>query len=275
MRPAAVAFTDDISADTRFRRDFLIGALLIGSGFAFVFLTWPEIDLAVSEMVRSACAGDDRNRGWCTQHGVLWLPRWLGMIFSALCIAASVAMVVRAVHHGGRWIGRDQARAAILLATFIAGPGVLANLILKEHWGRARPREIVEFGGSRQFTPALVPAAQCSSNCSFVSGEAASVYAPFFATALLVPQARVAFIAGGIAAGSAAGLVRMGQGGHFLSDIVFAGVFMAITASLMHILLVGLWSRPRNAASRRRHGRPAYDGAFHMLPVAGAIEERP
>jgi hypothetical protein len=38
-------------------------------------------------------------------------------------------------------------------------------------------------------------------------------------------------------------LIRISQGGHFLSDILFAGIFMALTASALHILLIGLWRR--------------------------------
>jgi hypothetical protein len=33
----------------------------------------------------------------------------------------------------------------------------------------------------------------------------------------------------------------MSQGAHFLSDVLFAGIFMALTASALHILLIGLW----------------------------------
>jgi hypothetical protein len=33
----------------------------------------------------------------------------------------------------------------------------------------------------------------------------------------------------------------MSQGGHFLSDVLFAGIFMALTASALHILFIGLW----------------------------------
>jgi lipid A 4'-phosphatase len=52
-----------------------------------------------------------------------------------------------------------------------------------------------------------------------------------FALALLAEagRRRRLFLAA-IAAGSFAGLLRIGGGGHFLSDVVFAGVFMALVA---------------------------------------------
>jgi hypothetical protein len=44
-------------------------------------------------------------------------------------------------------------------------------------------------------------------------------------------------MAAAIVAGGFAGLIRMGEGGHFLSDVVFAGVFMAFDVALMSWLV--------------------------------------
>jgi lipid A 4'-phosphatase len=79
----------------------------------------------------------------------------------------------------------------------------------------------------------------------FVSGEAASMFAVFYAAALIVPHWSVATMIAGTIVGLAAGLVRVAQGGHFLSDVVFAGVFMALTAAGLHRLL---FRRPSEAA---------------------------
>jgi len=42
----------------------------------------------------------------------------------------------------------------------------------------------------------------------------------------------------GTVGGLATGLVRMAQGAHFLSDIVFAGVFMALTVLVVQRLML-------------------------------------
>ena len=57
------------------------------------------------------------------------------------------------------------------------GPGLVVNGILKEHWGRARPRDVTQFGGDRRFTPALVIADQCERNCSFSAGHPSAGFA--------------------------------------------------------------------------------------------------
>lgn len=56
----------------------------------------------------------------------------------------------------------------------------------------------------------------------------------FYGVALIIPQWSSILIAAGTVAGIAAGMVRMAQGAHFLSDVVFAGVFMALTVACVH-----------------------------------------
>ena len=48
---------------------------------------------------------------------------------------------------------RGALRAAwFLVVTLALGPGVVTNLILKDHWHRPRPIDVTEFGGSFRFT---------------------------------------------------------------------------------------------------------------------------
>jgi lipid A 4'-phosphatase len=235
----------DSVEECRFRRAMLIGALAAGAVLGTLFLSNPHLDLDFSAAIREVCGGDKRHSGWCHENGIMIVPRYAAIVLSAGFALAAFYVLVRTMLRTSELLGRDQAKSLVLLATFAIGPGVLVNVVLKDNWGRARPREVVEFGGKRQFTPPLVPSRQCVDNCSFVSGEAASVFAPFFAGALLVPQFRVALTAGGILAGSAAGLVRISTGGHFLSDVLFAGVLMAITAALVCILFARQQARFR------------------------------
>ena len=150
----------------------------------------------------------------------------------------------------------SRANVVYLLAAFLLGPGLLANGVLKEHWGRARPSQIVEFGGDKHYTPPLVIADQCEHNCSFVSGEASLGFAfGAFGFAARTRRRRRLGFAVGVGLGSAFGLLRMAQGGHFLSDVFFAGLFMFLLAWLLHLALVerglldrlGLWPREPEA----------------------------
>jgi lipid A 4'-phosphatase len=162
--------------------------------------------------------------------------------------ALGLFTVAAAARHyfGQRTLLGCDARAAIYLALALAlGPGLLVNGILKEHWGRARPSQVIEFGGDKQFTPALVPAHQCERNCSFSSGHAALGFS-LVAFAFLVPdrRRRRLAVAAAIAAGSLFGLGRIIQGGHFLSDVVVSGLLVTGTSWLLHrAIMVAEWPR--------------------------------
>lgn len=156
-----------------------------------------------------------------------------------LWIAVSLAGLVITRGSARSWLRLSGTQWLFLAICLAMGPGILANVALKDHWGRARPKEVAEFGGSKMFTPPLIPTDQCANNCSFVSGEAAAIFMPFYAAGLVVPQWAAILLAVGTLCGLAAGFVRVAQGAHFLSDVIFAGVFMAMTAVLVHRAMFG------------------------------------
>ena len=139
---------------------------------------------------------------------------------------------------GRRFLGVDRRIAAYLGLSLALGPGLIVNTILKDNWGRARPSQIVEFGGEMRYTPPLLPADQCVDNCSFVSGHGALGFW-VIAYALLAPAPwRPAAIAGALAFGAVIGLVRIAQGGHFLSDVLFSALITIGVTMLLHRWLI-------------------------------------
>jgi lipid A 4'-phosphatase len=114
-----------------------------------------------------------------------------------------------------------------VLLVLVLGPGLAVNTALKDHWGRARPSQIVEFGGSQTFTAAPLPVTACDKNCSFVSGHAAVGFALIAYSFLAINRRRRRLVAASaVGAGAVIGLARMIQGAHFLSDVVFAGLIV-------------------------------------------------
>jgi len=159
------------------------------------------------------------------------IPGWI------LAAAAAASLAWRLARR--RWLfGLDRKAIVFLVAVAVVGPALLVNGILKEHWGRARPYQTVDFGGDKAFTPPLVPADQCARNCSFVSGEVA--YGFFFAALgfLAVPPMRRRVFAAAIGFGTAIAVIRVAQGGHWLSDAYFAAVFTVAIAWLLHHWIV-------------------------------------
>ena len=225
------------------RRPIILTALATLAA-AGVFLVFPGIDIAVAALFFDG-------------QGFPLLGNFIAeatrdlfqLVFTALCVLSLVALVVSIVS-SRRVCGLDWRRSAFLILSFGLGPGLLANYILKTHWGRARPNNIEFFGGDHMFTPPLIIADQCARNCSFVSGEASMAFS-FLAVALLVNSPRhhhYVWIA--LALGGIMGLIRIGMGKHFLSDVIFAGLFTAlIIMVLYHFLVV---DKPPTAKASRR-----------------------
>ena len=155
-------------------------------------------------------------------------------------LAVAAILLLLAVDLYRRRPAADAVRQAVYLAAcFIVGPGLIANTLLKDNWGRPRPLQITAFGGPDRFAPPLLIGDQCPNNCSFVAGDPAAIFA-FLAFALLLPAGwpRRTGVIGVAVLGSLMGIIRMGQGGHFLSDVVFAGLFMALVVLLLRRLLM-------------------------------------
>jgi len=224
-----------LASEVRFRRAFLLSTLALGALLAVVLLSYPSIDLTMSRALKAGCGN---TRGWCTGWLVEGLRQLLISLFMMGCGAAAL-LGVAAIYWRKHWTALDLARCLFLVAVLVVGPGLVANSVFKDNWGRARPREVVELGGTKPFTPPLLPARSCSRNCSFVSGEASSMFVLFLAPALLLPGIRITLIGTAVLLGTAAGAIRMMQGAHFLSDVLFAGVFMALTVGLLHVAIFG------------------------------------
>ena len=133
---------------------------------------------------------------------------------------------------------RRQSIFVILLLAL--GPGLLVNGILKEYLGRPRPNELVEFGGDYHFVPIGQPG-PAGENSSFPSGHASIAFfvmAPWFIYRQRKPFRAYFFLWSGLAFGSAVGFARVMQGGHFLSDVLWAGGLIYITGEILTCFLL-------------------------------------
>jgi len=127
----------------------------------------------------------------------------------------------------------NRKKVAYLLIVLVLGPGLIVNVLFKEHWGRARPGRITEFGGVQKFTRAFVISDQCRQNCAFVSGHA-SIGFYLVSFGFIWRTHRKKIIGGAIFYGALVGLARIMRGVHYLSDIVFAFFFVYIIAFMVY-----------------------------------------
>jgi membrane-associated PAP2 superfamily phosphatase len=134
---------------------------------------------------------------------------------------------------------RPDRMAALFVVVLLAlGPGLIVNTVFKDHWGRPRPADIVQFGGTQTYRSFWHPGSPDQGR-SFPSGHAAVGFflmAPFFVLRRKAPGwARRALLAG-ILYGLTMGLGRMIQGGHFLTDVIWSGCMVYFTGLFLYYL---------------------------------------
>jgi membrane-associated PAP2 superfamily phosphatase len=147
------------------------------------------------------------------------------LVIGLLALPAFLAILGKLILPHRRMLIEGRA-ALFLIATLALGPGVLTNLVLKDHWHRARPIDVQQFGGAYHFTPWWDPRGDCPNNCSFIAGEPSGAFWTLAPAALAPPELRAVAYGAAIAFGTGIGALRMGAGAHFFSDVVFAGVLM-------------------------------------------------
>jgi len=183
-----------------------------------LFRLWPGLDLATSAAVFDADGPSHFPLGQATlvQWTYLGVP-WLGRLALLACLVLAFRSATPP-----RW----RRRAQVLLLALVLGLWGVVNVGLKDHWGRPRPTDVSAFGGPHPFQPAGAVSPYCDKNCSFVSGHAATGFLLMALGLLGTPATRRRWWRIGLAAGLVIGAGRVLQGGHFLSDVVFAGLAM-------------------------------------------------
>jgi lipid A 4'-phosphatase len=129
-------------------------------------------------------------------------------------------------------------RQSLFMLLFLAlGPGLLVNVLLKDNLAKPRPRELIEFGGQYRHTEFWQQGEyEQRRNNSFPSGHASiafAVMAPWFFLRQAHQQRAKVFLAGGIGWGAVVGAARILQGGHFFSDVVWAGGLVYLVGGLL------------------------------------------
>jgi len=237
--------------------------------FAAIFLPFPEIDLLVAEIFYNG-----NNDFWLrkTQFNVIKNDILRPMV-GYIAVAGLLAFLFfwwRAPMDKVRRL----ARYAFLLVCIALSTGLVVHAVFKDHWDRARPKQVVEFDGERVFTPPLIPVNECERNCSFVSGDASLGFV-FMSLALYAANRRRFWIGVTLGAGLFMGSLRMMNGSHFLSDILFSGVFTCFT-----VLLLYRWFEEKRFKEDVGILYPIFAGAwsivrrlFELLPIPKGMRE--
>lgn len=223
-------------------RTGLIVALAIAAAVGTVFGVAPQLDIAAMrpfhDIVRSS-----HTFGLRIDPTIMLLRETSMWLVTALVVPAAAALAIKVALPRRRLLMPGRA-AVFLIATLALGPGAVVNLTLKEYWGRARPVDVVPLSGTDRFVPWWDPRGPCPTNCSFVSGDVTAAYWTIAPAALAPPPWRALAYGGAIAFGIGVSVLRVLAGAHFVTDVVFSGVFMFLVIWLVHGLIYR-WPRTR------------------------------
>jgi membrane-associated PAP2 superfamily phosphatase len=220
-------------------RTGLFIALGVGALTALVFALIPDLDLHLAGLFYDPAKSgfEMSSRSWAkfARDAAMWIA-W------AFAAPAIIALAIKLLFPRSRMLVKPRAATFIVLSIALSA-GLFSNLIFKSHWARPRPVATVEFGGQLPFVPWWDPRGKCQRNCSFFSGEAATAFWTYAPAALAPPQYRLLAYAGATVFGLATGVLRMTFGGHYATDVIFAGVAVFLIIWLIHGMIFR-WPRP-------------------------------
>jgi lipid A 4'-phosphatase len=223
LRPAWTSNWNGIASYLKLRRSrTLLASFLLSS---VLLVTFAHVDLRIAALFYDGSFYMAR-QGWTRllHEAVNWF------IVASLASVTAICLFNRFARR--RLFGIDGRKLAYLMMVLVLGAGLIVNVILKDNFGRARPRDVEEFGGTLNFTPAFVVGSECDRNCSFASGDAAGA---FFALAfVLASRRRHAASAAGIGFGVLVSAARIASGAHWFSDTVVSFFVMLIVADVLH-----------------------------------------
>lgn len=231
------------------REGFLTGLLmrhprlLLGLCLALLCIALalvPQVDLAVARFFYS----DGRFVGdMPTGHPARAVARGLPFVILG---GFALTWAVGLLRTDRRRIVRGRSLIWLILSAAL-GPGLVVDG-LKDISHRPRPVHVTEFGGDQAFRPFYRFDGACGRNCAFPSGEAAAAFWTLAPASLAPPPLRPLAIGAAVLFGLATSLLRLAFGGHFLSDVVFAGILtIVVLAALRRMLL----SRPAEDAANK------------------------
>jgi membrane-associated PAP2 superfamily phosphatase len=224
-------------------RSGLIIALAFAAVGGLLFGLFPDLDFAIARHFHDNIDGSKNVFAWRIHTSVM-NARNVGIWIAAMLVVPAVcALLAKLIMPRRRMFLLGRA-VLFLVATSALAPGLMANVVLKEHWSRPRPIDVVQLGGTKKFVAWWDTSGDCSRNCSFVSGDVAGAAWTFAPAALAPPQWRALAYAGAFALTAGMSAIRVMAGAHFLSDVLFAGVFTFLIVWLMHGLIYR-WPRTR------------------------------
>lgn len=216
------------SSAVKYHSVVIIFAILLGLLFRF----FPQLDIEFSALFYNQEEGF-----FLDMNPIVKVLHKLVPIISFIFVVIAGFLSFKTLVHKRSIHPKHYIKIIYVTLVCLLGPGFIVHNIIKDNINRARPNEIVEFGGEKKFSAAFQVSDQCEKNCSFVSGHASVGFMFFSLAFLLSGRQRSIMMGGSVALGLIIGLARIMEGDHFLSDVIFAGFVVYLTAYYLEMLL--------------------------------------
>jgi lipid A 4'-phosphatase len=217
------------SSDPILRSPWFTDLLWIGllAGVATVPFLTPSLDIKLQSLFYHPGA----ERPWPHEFDAFWRFLYTFGPWPALLTAlTSLGILVVALSKPS--LARWRKHAALVFLTMALGPGLFVNTIFKDHWGRPRPRQVTELGGTMNYQ-CFYEKGTSGRGKSFPCGHSSMGYyfiAFYFLARRNHKGLALAAFAGAALYGTLIGVARMAAGAHFASDVLWSAVFPCVIA---------------------------------------------
>lgn len=230
--------TDQITSPPRSERASLVAYLsliyLAAAACLLHLFGHPLLDRA--DRLLSAYFYEEATQTFSQASTWQWIYDWAPYPALVIATMATLGYLLTPFHLR---LARYRPQLLQLALGLALGGGLIVHAVLKDHWGRPRPRQTLLFGGTAAYRPYWSPQPFHNSTQpykSFACGHCTCGFY-FFSCARVARQIgarRLARLANGVALllGGLLGLARIAQGGHFLTDVLAAALTMWCTAWL-------------------------------------------
>lgn len=179
----------------------------------------------------------ERGKGWPLAERQPWL--WLfeygtlpGLLFSLGSFGLWLASL------GMEKLALYRRPLLIVWLTALIGAGLIVHLVFKDYWGRPRPRETVQLGGTWEYHAFYEPGTPGRGK-AFPCGHCTTGYLFLASFAFWAVNRRLALFGMGLGVlyGILISSARIVQGGHYLNDSLWAMGMTLLTALALDALL--------------------------------------
>jgi membrane-associated PAP2 superfamily phosphatase len=235
---------------SQFRGVLIVGGLFLFGVTATLVLSLTGWDLSWPASVYSP---GGMHGGWHYACDLPWKPLYDYGEIPAMLLAVG-ALILLGMTRLGKISTDYRKPCLVIILTVVLGPGLIVNGLFKPLWGRPRPAEIAQFGGSEQYRPVWRPG-ELGNGKAFPSGHCASAFAIASLAAFYPwhPWFGVSMLVAGAAYGVLMGIARVIQGAHYPTDVLWAGIVVITVIGLLYYVVLRVPEHGQRSYRRSEH----------------------